>query len=172
MAPYQQQVLGVMSIPGVDRITVWHLMAELGPDMSLFPDANHLRQLGGGESGELGERGQAVERTDQEGVQISAAHLGPSGLGGFALQAGVSAGLLLSDQGEAWVGEGDVAVAHKILVTAYNILKTGPPYQDLGSDYFDNLHPERTTHRLVQRLERLGHSVVLEILPPANPQIP
>jgi transposase len=63
-------------------------------------------------------------------------------------------------------------VAHKILVTAYNILKTGPPYQDLGSDYFDNLHPERTTHRLVQRLERLGHSVVLEILPPANPQIP
>ncbi|HTX34073.1 MAG TPA: hypothetical protein VME43_03595 [Bryobacteraceae bacterium] len=38
-----------------------------------------------------------------------------------------------------------MVVGHKVLVIAYNILKTGLPYQDLGSDYFDKLHPERTT---------------------------
>jgi hypothetical protein len=28
-------------------------------------------------------------------------------------------------------------------VIAYSILKTGLPYQEPGSDYFDRLHPER-----------------------------
>ena len=42
----------------------------------------------------------------------------------------------------------------KILVIAYSIVKNVTTYQDLGSDYFDRLHPERTTRRLVERLER------------------
>jgi hypothetical protein len=52
-----------------------------------------------------------------------------------------------------------MAVAHKIVVIAYCILKTGTPYQDLGDDYFDKLHPERTAKRLVRRLENLGLTV-------------
>ena len=36
---------------------------------------------------------------------------------------------------------------------------TGAPYEDLGDDYFDKLHPERTAKRLVRRLERLGLTV-------------
>ena len=58
-------------------------------------------------------------------------------------------------------GRAIFAVAHKILVIAYSILKTGIPYQELGGDYFDKLHPDRTTRRLVQRLERLGLTVTL-----------
>jgi transposase len=67
MAPYQQQVLGLMSIPGVDRITVWHLMAELGPDMSLFPDANHLRQLGGVSPGSWESAGKQLSGRTKKG---------------------------------------------------------------------------------------------------------
>ena len=52
-----------------------------------------------------------------------------------------------------------MAVAHKIVVIAYCILKTGAPYKDLGDYYFDRLHPERTAKRLVRRLERLGLTV-------------
>jgi len=44
-------------------------------------------------------------------------------------------------------------------------MKTGLPYQDLGSDYFDRLHPEKTARRLVQRLERLGLSVQITTTP-------
>jgi transposase len=58
-------------------------------------------------------------------------------------------------------GKAIVAVAHKILVIAYCVLKTGTPYQDLGGDYFDKLHPERTAKRLVQRLQQLGLNVVV-----------
>jgi hypothetical protein len=65
-----------------------------------------------------------------------------------------------------------MAVGHKILLIAYSILKTGTPYQDLGSDYFDRLHPERTTRRLVERLERLGLMVLLAPAPDPQSQIP
>ena len=34
-------------------------------------------------------------------------------------------------------------------------------YVDPGADYLDRLHPERTTKRLVQRLEQLGLDVVV-----------
>ena len=50
---------------------------------------------------------------------------------------------------------------------AYSILKTGTVYQELGGDYFDQLHPDRTARRLVRRLERLGLQVTLA--PSANP---
>jgi transposase len=54
-----------------------------------------------------------------------------------------------------------IAVAHKILVIAYTMLRDGTTYQDVGDDYFDKLNPLRTTRRLVHRLERLGFHVDL-----------
>jgi transposase len=34
-------------IPGVDRIVAWHLIAEMGADMSVFPDADHCSSWAG-----------------------------------------------------------------------------------------------------------------------------
>lgn len=58
-----------------------------------------------------------------------------------------------------------MAVAHALLVIAYQILKNGVEYRDLGADYFDRLNPVRLTHRLVRRLEGLGFQVLLEARP-------
>ena len=44
-----------------------------------------------------------------------------------------------------------VATAHKILLIAYRMLPTQPPYQERGDDYFDKLHPARTAKRLLPR---------------------
>ena len=60
-----------------------------------------------------------------------------------------------------------VAVAHSILKIAYHLLKHYCPYRDLGGSYFDRLDPERLTHYLVRRLERLGLKVTLEPVPTA-----
>jgi hypothetical protein len=42
------------------------------------------------------------------------------------------------------------------------MLHNGELYRDLGSDYFTRQNPDRTTRRLVQQLEALGHNVTLE----------
>ena len=53
------------------------------------------------------------------------------------------------------------ALAHKILVLAYYLLKNDCSYRDLGSDYFDRLNLAGLKRSLVRRLEPLGHTVVL-----------
>jgi hypothetical protein len=55
-----------------------------------------------------------------------------------------------------------VAVAHSILVVAYHLLTRREPYQDLGGNYFDERKRDSVTHRLVRRLEKLGHHVTLD----------
>jgi transposase len=54
-----------------------------------------------------------------------------------------------------------LAVAHKILVIIYHMLKDNKPYQDLGGDYFDQLDAARIERRAIQRLEQLGYNVTL-----------
>jgi transposase len=55
-----------------------------------------------------------------------------------------------------------VAVARKLLVVIYHLLKYQRPYKELGADYFDSHKREQVTNRLVQRLSKLGYYVTLE----------
>lgn len=47
MRPYEVQIRHLITIPGVNRIIAWTIIAELGPDMSAFPDARHAASWGG-----------------------------------------------------------------------------------------------------------------------------
>src|SRR5271165_3143756 len=55
-----------------------------------------------------------------------------------------------------------LAIAHKILVSAYHMLAKGLPYRDLGEAYLDQIGQTRTVANLKRRLERLGYHVTLE----------
>ena len=54
-----------------------------------------------------------------------------------------------------------VAIAHKILVSAFHMLATGADYNDLGDSYLDSLDTKRTATNLVRRLEKLGYVVTV-----------
>jgi hypothetical protein len=56
-----------------------------------------------------------------------------------------------------------IAIAHSILVSIYHMLRKKQPYKDLGADYLDKLHQERTTKNLKKRLEAFGYKVELTI---------
>jgi hypothetical protein len=55
-----------------------------------------------------------------------------------------------------------VAVAHSLLVVAYQLLKTREAYHDLEADYFDQRQREVTAHWPAKRLQTLGYRVILE----------
>ena len=63
-----------------------------------------------------------------------------------------------------------LAIAHKILVSAYHMLAKNLPYRDLGEAYLDQISQTRTVANLKRRLERLGYRVILE--PNAQPITP
>ena len=58
-------------------------------------------------------------------------------------------------------GKAIVALGHKMLVIAYEIMKTRTPYYELGAGYYDQLNPEKTIQKLVQRLGKLRVDVTL-----------
>ena len=47
LQPHMQVIERLCTIPGVERITAWTLIAELGLDMSVSPDAAHLASWAG-----------------------------------------------------------------------------------------------------------------------------
>jgi hypothetical protein len=56
-----------------------------------------------------------------------------------------------------------VAVAHRILMLAYYIIRDGTEYQEAGGDYYyDRRNPSKTAKRLTRRLERLGFEVTVK----------
>ena len=55
-----------------------------------------------------------------------------------------------------------VATGHQILEIAYYIMRDGVTYQELGADYFDRRHRERSIRQHVRHLEALGYRVTLD----------
>jgi transposase len=47
LEPYRPQIALLATIPGVDEIVAWNLVAEMGVDMSVFPDAEHCASRAG-----------------------------------------------------------------------------------------------------------------------------
>jgi hypothetical protein len=138
LAPHGDVVARLCTIPTVEEVTAWTILAEIGWDMSAFPSAQALAKLGGAMSWQRRKRGQEAKRTGAEGESLPAEDAGPECVGGGAQQG------LLSD----------------LAVSADR-----PPARDeAGGDYHDRLHPVRTARRLIHRLKNLGYEVELEQL--------
>jgi len=162
MLPFATAVKTWTSLPGVDRITAWTIIAEMGADMSQFPTAAHAASWTGlcpGQQESAGRRQNG--RTRKGNVWLRRAFT----------QAAWAASMKKGSYYKAFyhrlaVRKGKkraiVAVAHALLVTGYMLLWTGKTYADLGADYFDQLDRDRLTKRLVKRLEKLGHHVSLQ----------
>jgi transposase len=55
-----------------------------------------------------------------------------------------------------------VAIAHTLAVVIWHMLATGKPYTDLGPDFYaTRSDPAKEAHRLIAKLEALGHKVTL-----------
>ena len=60
------------------------------------------------------------------------------------------------------MGRAQVAVAHSILVSAYWMLRRDEPYHDLGADRQSRRDDQAHTRRLIDQLEHLGHTVIID----------
>ena len=159
MERYQEQMELLVTIPGVDRIVAWHLIAELGTDMSVFPDAGHCASWAGLVPGENESAGKKKRARCRKGNKFLRRVLSQAAWAASHTKHGYLRGFFHRMKFKAGWEIAKMAVAHKILVFAYQMLKTKTVYQDLGGDYFDRINPDRVAKKLVQRLESLGFQV-------------
>jgi transposase len=168
MKPYESQVDLLVSIPGVDRIVAWHILAELGVDSTTFPDADHCASWAGLVPGQNESAGKQKSTRCRNGNRILRRVLTQAAWAASHCKKGYLKAFFHRVKSRRGWAKAVVATAHKILIIAFNMLRTGTSYRDLGDDYFDRLNPARATRKLVERLEALGHQVLLSPLVRSN----
>ena len=159
--PFVQEIERLCQIPGVQRTTAENILAEVGPDMQQFPTAGHLASWAGMCPGNHESAGKRKTGKTTKGNRWLRRALTQAA---WAAQA--TKGTYLKAQYRRLTPRRGkkralVAVGHTILQSIYHMLAKDADYHELGPDYFNNLDPQRLTRYLVKRLERLGHTVVL-----------
>jgi transposase len=157
----EAQLKRLDAIPGVNRTTIENVIAEIGVDMSVFPDEHHLSSWAGICPGNEESAGKRLRsRTTRKNRWLRRALVEAAWAAGRAKQSylGAQYRRMAARRGKK---RALLAVGHSLLVMFYHMLKSGMEYQDLGGEYFDRLEPERLRRHLVKRLERLGYQVTL-----------
>jgi transposase len=162
--PFDQadEVERLDGIPGVGLQVAQGILAELGIDMSRFPNAAHAVSWAGLAPGKNESAGRNQSAKTPKGnrhlkaLLVQAAHTLARSNDNYL---GAQFRRLAARRGKKRAA---VAVARSILIIAYHLLRDGTHYMELGVDYFDKRNHEQVERRLVKRLEQLGHKVILE----------
>lgn len=162
--PFEPQLAWLTSIPGVGRRIAEIMLAEVGADMSRFPSARHLASWAGlapGNDESAGKRRSGRARKGSPWLR--------SALVESSFVASRTKTYLAAQYRRIAARRGGkraaFAVAHSIIVIAYQLLRHEATYRDLGANYFDERDREHVRRRLVRRLEALGYAV--EVSPAA-----
>ena len=162
MGPFGEAVTRLKTIPGVERVTAWGLLAEIGFDLKQFPTSAHLASWAGLCPGNHESAGKRLSGKTRKGSHTLRRCLRQAA---WAITrqknhylAAVYRRLAARRGGKRAV----IAVAHALLVMAYHMWLRKLDYRELGPDYFDRLNQRHITNVLVRRLERLGHNVILQ----------
>jgi transposase len=170
IAPFSQEVELLRTIPGVDRRSAEVMIAEIGADMSRFPDAGHLASWAGLCPGKQRVGRQAQVGPHPQGVKLAAGDADRVREGRGANPRHLPLRALPPPARSPRPGQGvGRRRAHDPRLRLH-MLERGVPYADLGEDHFVRRqaeHAERYRRRLVRQLERMGHKVTLEPLPAA-----
>jgi transposase len=162
MQPYAELVRRLRTIPGVDRIVAWTIVAELGPDMTVFPDADHAASWSGMCPGNRQSGGKRLSGRTRKANPYLRRALAEAAWAASHSQDSYLAAMYWRQRSRLGHNQAIFAVAHQILRVAYTMLRRGEDYRELGGDYYDRQNKPRVVHRMVERLTRLGYEVQLQ----------
>jgi transposase len=141
--PFETAVALWQTIPGVDRVTACHLVAEIGVDRHPFPTAQHLASwaaLCPGHHESAGQRKSGRTRAGNKWLRrtlCQAAWAVTRKKNGYLA---TQFKRLATRRGRKRAA---IAVAHSILIIGYHRLKTGQSYQELGGNYLEQIHKDQ-----------------------------
>jgi transposase len=167
IAPFEQAVELLCTIPGVQRRTAEVIIAEIGVDMAVFPTDKQLASWAGmcpGNDQSAGKRRSGKTRNGSKWLDWALEESAMAAIRTKDVYLAAQYARLRPRRGHK---KALGAVKHSILIACWHMLSTGELYVDLGGDYFRQRDPEKITKRLVAQLESLGHKVILEEVPQA-----
>ncbi len=160
--PFEAAASLLGDIPGFGSLVTQTFIAEAGTDMSRFPSAAHLASWAGLAPGNHESAGKRRVTGTPPGNQWLRRAMIEAARAAARCKGSYFAAQYANIARRRGPNKAAVAVAHSMIVVAWNLLTTGERYQDLGADYFQRRRdPELETRRLLSRLQALGHDVIL-----------
>lgn len=162
LAPHREHLERLTQIPGVDHVVAATIIAELGIDMTVFPTSRHAAAWAGVCPGNNESAGKRTGHAKRRGnVHLTTA------LVQAAFAASRKKGSYLKERfwrlkARRGPKRAAMAVAHSILIAAYEMLRQGVSYRDLGAAYLDSINRVAVARSAIRRLEALGYRVTLE----------
>jgi len=160
-------VARLCTIPGVDVITAWTLLAELGSDMRAFPTAKDAASWAGLCPGNNESAGKRLSNRTRKGNRWLRRGLCQAAWGASRKKNCFLAAFFLRQRAKGGAQKAIIATAHRLLVIAYCMLRDGTEYREAGGDYYDKQQPHKVRARLQERLRRLDAPATLPPLTPA-----
>jgi len=159
LSPYETQFNDIQSVTGVKDISAASVIAEIGVNMSKFPDEAHLSSWaaicpGNNESAGKKKSGKTRRGNNYLKATLTESAWAASRTKGAALNAVYH--IIARRRGKK---RALVAVGHRILIEIYRVLKTGKPYQDVGEDIVNERRSKKREQAMIRDLERRGYAV-------------
>jgi len=161
LAPIQERVALLTTMPGVSDIVAQVIVAEIGVDMSRFPTPANLVSWAG-----------LCPRNDESAGKRRSTRVRKSGT--WLKTTLVTAAWAAVHKNNSYLRaqflriksrrgpkKAILAVAASMLTAAYYMLRDGVDYRELGPAHFDRRDRTKAIHRLVRRLADLGCRVEL-----------
>jgi transposase len=171
LVPYQEAVTLIQSLPVQLQAGAATVIAEIGVDMSRFPSDAHLASWAGVCPGNCESAGKRKSGKTTDGNRYLRGVLCEMAWIVSRMKDNYLSAFYHRIARRRGKKRAIIAVAHKILVIIYHMLKNNKPYEDLGGDYFDQLDAARIERRAIQRLEQLGYDVALTAREPSDKTI-
>lgn len=168
MGPSSGAIELVDSIPGIDVRTAQDILGEIGTDMNRFPGADHLASWAGvcpGNNRSAGKRKSGRVTKGNKWARAALVVAARSASRCTRTYFNAQYHRLAARRGDK---RAVMAIAHSILTDIYHMLRTGTPYNELGPNYFDKRSANATIRRALQRIQRLGYRVTLEVATPGS----
>jgi transposase len=152
----------VDAIPGIGSRVAEIILAELGTDMSRFPSKEHVGSWAGLAPSQHESAGKRKSTRIRDGNKYLRAILIQAAWAAIKQRDTFLAAFFRRLAARRGKQKAIVALAHKILVIVYTLLKTGQVYEERGAAALDEQQKDRIVHRLQRRIAQLGYKVHLE----------
>ena len=172
VARHEELIRRLDTIPGIDRITAWTVLAEIGTDMSVFGDARHLASWAAVCPGSRESGGKRMSGKTRKGNRYLRRALCQSGWAVSHVKDSHLSALYRRIRGRRGEQKAIMAVAHELLTIIFHVVRDGTVYRELGASHYDRQNKPKITRKLVDRLQRLGYYVTLRPIEELSETVP
>lgn len=163
MAPFEEDLERIDTLPGIGRRTAEQIIAEIGPDMSRYESANHLASWAGLVPGQNESAGKHLSSRTRKGNKYLRSALVESATSCTRTKDCYLAEKLKRLAARKGGKRARVAIAHELIKLVYYLMTRKEDYKESGAQAFEKQKEDRKKQLAIKQLEKLGYQVTLNI---------